>query len=139
MKGGRTGIENGALGTHGIGALFILPGYIAWEPRCEVGGHRVVGCFDCDDERGVPVCVAGDAMGFVAGVEEEGDNGEEAEVGGEVEGGVGFVVEVRVLEAGRVVFDDALDEDQVVQVDGAAEADANVDPDGGVRLKVWDA
>lgn len=59
---------------------------------------------------------------------------EEGESGGEVEGGVAIVVEVGVLEVLGVVFDYALDEGKVVEVDGAAEADG--DGDHGPCVKV---
>ena len=124
-------------GDYSIRALLVLPAYAAGETRGEEGGDCVVAAGGCKGERGVPVGVAGDAVVFVAGGDEVLDEVEEAELGGEVEGGVAFVGEVRVLQALRVVFDDAFDEDEVVQVDGAAEADADVDPDGGVSLGFW--
>lgn len=67
-----------------------------------------MGCFYREHERGVPVGVAGDAIVVVAGVDEELDDCVEAEGRGQVEGSVGFVVEVGVLEARGVVLDDAL-------------------------------
>ena len=48
--------------------------------------------------------------------------------GSEVEGGVAFIIEIRVAEKGGVVTEDALDEEDVVEEDGAAEAGAGVDP-----------
>ena len=45
-----------------------------------------------------------------------------------MEGGVALVVVVRVAQEGRVVLQDALDEDEVVEVDGTAEAEGRVDP-----------
>lgn len=93
-----------------------------------------MGCFHREHERGVPVGVAGDAISVMAGVDEELDDRVQAELGGQVEGSVAFVVEVRVLEARGVVLDDALHEDEVVQVDGSAEADADVDPEDTVSL-----
>ncbi len=62
----------------------------------------------------------------VWGVGAHGDF-EEAKSCGEVEGGVAVVVEIRVLEIFRVVFDYALDEGEVVEVDGAAKADGDWD------------
>lgn len=124
-------------GGYSIRALFVLPAYAAGEARGEEGGDGVVGGGGREGERGVPVGIAGDAVVFVAGGDEVLDEVEEAELGGEVEGGVAFVGEVGVLQALRVVLDDAFDEDEVVQVGGAAEADADVDPDGGVNLGFW--
>lgn len=45
-----------------------------------------------------------------------------------MEGGVALVGEVWVLKAAGVVLDDALDKGEVVEMDGAAEADGDVDP-----------
>lgn len=45
-----------------------------------------------------------------------------------MEGCVAYVGEVGVLKVAGVVLDDALDEGEVVEVDGAAEADRDVDP-----------
>lgn len=44
-----------------------------------------------------------------------------------MEGGVAVVVEIGVLEMFRVVFDYALDEGEVVEVDGTAKADGDWD------------
>ena len=52
---------------------------------------------------------------------------EQAELGGEVEGGVAVVGEVGGLEGARVVFDDSFEEEEVVEVDGATEATGGVD------------
>lgn len=52
---------------------------------------------------------------------------EEAKTCGEVEGGIAVVVEIRILEIFGVVFDYALDEGEVVEVDGAAKADRDWD------------
>ena len=49
---------------------------------------------------------------------------------------VAFVIEVRVLKALGVVLDNTLDEDQIVQVDGSADADTDVDPVDTVSLRV---
>ncbi len=46
-----------------------------------------------------------------------------------MEGGVAIVVEVGVLEIFGIVLDYALDEREVVEVDGAAEADGDGDHD----------
>lgn len=43
--------------------------------------------------------------------------------------GVAIVAEIGVLQALRVVFDDAFDEGEVVEMDGSAEADGDVDPE----------
>lgn len=48
-----------------------------------------------------------------------------------MEGGVGFVGVVRVEEVGWVVVDYALDEEEFVEEDGAAEARGDVDPAAG--------
>jgi hypothetical protein len=50
------------------------------------------------------------------------------ELSGKVEGCVAFIGKVGVLKVAGVVLDDALDEGEVVEVDGAAEADRDVDP-----------
>lgn len=47
---------------------------------------------------------------------------------GEVERSVALVCEIWVLEVAGVILDDALDEREVVQVDGTAEAERGVDP-----------
>lgn len=120
---------------YSISALFVLPANTTREARSEEGRDRVVRRFYREHERRVPVGVAGDAILVVAGINEECDDFVEAERGGQVQAGVGFVVEVGVVEARGVVLDDALDEDEVVQVDGSAEADADVDPDGAVSLR----
>ena len=52
----------------------------------------------------------------------------QAQLGGEVEGGVAMVLIVRVAYKGRMVLEDALHEDEVVEVDGTAEAEGGVDP-----------
>lgn len=49
--------------------------------------------------------VAGDFGFFVAGGDEQGDDGDAAGLGGEVQGGVGFVGEVGVEEEGWVQSD----------------------------------
>ena len=77
---------------------------------------------------GVPADFSMEGVAFVAGAEEEVDDGEEALLAGEVQGGVAFVVEVWVGEEGGVVAEDALDEEDVVEDDGSAEAGAGVDP-----------
>jgi len=55
-------------------------------------------------------------------------NLEQAELGGEMERGVAIVAKVWVLHALGVVFNDALHEGEVVEVDGSAEAGGDVDP-----------
>lgn len=101
------------------------------------GIHKEFADFDVpvargEHERGVVLGIAADfarkRLAFVAGVDEEVDDGEQAVGGGEVEGGVALVVEVRVGEEVWMVAEDALDEQDVVEKDGAAEARAGVDP-----------
>ena len=69
----------------------------------------------------------------MADVDEEESYVVEAEGGGEVEGGIAVVGEVRVLEEGGVGFEDAAEEGEVVEVDGAANADGGVDHIWGVQ------
>jgi len=45
-----------------------------------------------------------------------------------MERSVALVCEVWILKVAGVVLDDALDEGEVVEVDGTAEADRDVDP-----------
>jgi len=52
-----------------------------------------------------------------------------------VEGCVASIGEVWVFEIAGVVLDDALDEGEVVEVDGAAEADGDVDPVVNIRRR----
>ncbi len=68
------------------------------------------------------------------GVDTYGDL-EQAELGGEVKRGVAIIAEVGVLQALGVVLDDALDEGEVVEVDGSAEAGGDVDPGWLVRTE----
>ena len=63
----------------------------------------------------------------MASVDEEEGYVVEGERGGEVEGGVAVVSEVWILEEGGVGFEDAAEEGEVVEVDGAADADGGVD------------
>ena len=67
--------------------------------------------------------IAADAIVFMPVLDEEESDIVEAELGGEVEGGVAVVGEVGVLENGGVGFDDAFEERKVGEVEGAAEAD----------------
>ena len=55
-----------------------------------------------------------------------------------MQGRVGLVGEVWVLQRGGVVLNDALDEDEVVEVDGAPEADGDVDPAGSLDSWGWE-
>lgn len=71
-------------GGYSIGPLLVLPSYTAREPRREGGGDCVVGFFDREHERRVPVGIAGDAIVVVAGVDEELDDFVEAELRGQV-------------------------------------------------------
>jgi hypothetical protein len=81
------------------------------------------------------VFVEGDSTlsGFVAEGKQDADDGEEAEGGGEVEGGVGEALGggVGVVKEVGVLFYDAVDEEGVVGMDGAAEAEGGVDPGVG--------
>ena len=87
-----------------------------------------------EHERGFLQGVAGDFGALVAGGDEQRDDGDAAGESGEVQGGVGFVGEVRIEQEGGVQADEAGDEDGVVEVDGAAEAGGGVDP-GGVFVR----
>ena len=60
---------------------------------------------------------------------------EQAELGGEMKGGVAIVTEVGALQALGIVLDDALHEGEVVEVDGSAEAGGDVDPGSLVRME----
>lgn len=64
--------------------------------------------------------------GGVGGGDTYGDL-EQAELGGEMKGGVAMVAEVGALQALGVVLDNALDEGEVVEVEGSAEAGGDVD------------
>ena len=55
---------------------------------------------------------------------------QEAQLRGEVERGVALVCEVWVLEVLGVVLDDALEEGEVLETDGSADADGDVNPLG---------
>lgn len=81
-------------------------------------------------ERGLVVFVQADARGFMAEREKERDDGEVAEVAGEVEGGVGEAGEgvIGVVEERGVGFENAGAEEGVGDVDGAPEAEGWVYP-----------
>ena len=49
----------------------------------------------------------------------------------EVEGGVALVCEIWVLQALGVVLDDTFEEGEVLETDGSADADGDVNPWGG--------
>jgi len=66
----------------------------------------------------------------MAGVDEELGNGCEAMFRREVQRRVGAVVKVRVAQVLVVVADDALDEGEVVEEDGAPESPGYVNPEG---------
>ena len=84
----------------------------------EVQGGLAVGCF-------------GGAVDFVGGAgDEEVGAGEVAVLCGEVEGGVAGGV--GVVQGVGVVFEDALEDEEVVVEDCAAEAQGDVDPGGGL-------
>lgn len=64
---------------------------------------------------------------------------QEAQLRGEVERGVALVCEVRVLEVLGVVLDDAFEEGEVLEADGSADADGDVNPLGVlVRVGFWE-
>lgn len=86
-----------------------------------------------EHERRVMVGVAGDFVVVVAGEDEEICDLGEAQRGGEVEGGVGLVFEVRVCESSWAVVDNTTDEERVVEEDSASKTRGDVDPGGTVR------
>ena len=67
----------------------------------------------------------------MAGVDEELGNGREAMFSREVQRRIGAVVKVRVAQVLVVVADDALDEGEVVEEDGAPESPGYVNPGRG--------
>ncbi len=78
------------------------------------------------------VCVTADLCLFVSSFDEVLGDLDEVVDRGEVQAGVAFVLEVWVLEEVRVVADDALDEEDVVEEDGSPEASGRFNP--GVRV-----
>ena len=65
---------------YGICALFVLPACAPWKPCREEAGDGFMG-FYRQHERSVPVGVAGDAIVFVAGIDKEFNDIQEAELG----------------------------------------------------------
>lgn len=71
------------------------------------------------------------------GEEEEGGangNFEKSELGSEVEWGIAVVGDIGGVQGAGVVFDDAFEEDEVVEVDGAAETGGKVDHRNSIYL-----
>lgn len=108
--------------------------------------------FDCDEEGRVPVCVAADALVFVARIDQE-LLGHSLAVGlvlatsigkvsthcyldkpqlcSEVKRGIAIVCEVRVLQAFRIVLDYSFKEGKVFEMDSSADAKGDVNPEQG--------
>ncbi len=57
------------------------------------------------------------------------DNGKKAQLCGHVQGGVALVRKIWVLQDLAVVLDDALDQEEIVEVNGSLEADGGVNHD----------
>ena len=115
--------------------------------------------FDCDKEGRVPVCVAADALVFVACIDQEllvhslavgpslaVHTGkaithcylDEAQLCSEMERRVAIICEVRVLQAFGVVLDYSFEERKVFEMDGPADAKGNVNPDArSTELRSW--
>jgi hypothetical protein len=84
-----------------------------------------------DDERGLVVLVQADAGGFVAEGEQGADDGQVAELAGQVQRGIGEPAgrEVWIVqEVWRVRVADSRDQERVICVDGPAKAQGGVDP-----------
>ena len=63
---------------------------------------------------------------------------QQAQLRGEVERGVALVCEIWVLQALGVVLDDAFEEGEVLETDGSADADGDVNPRGiFIRVGIW--
>jgi hypothetical protein len=60
-------------------------------------------------------------------------NLQEAIGGCQVQRRIAQVVEVRILKIGGVVLDYALDEGEIIVLDGPTEADGHVDPEVGIH------
>lgn len=90
----------------------------------------VAGCCGEHEGRLVRIVERRGAAGFVAAFDEEFDDGEVAELSGEVEIGVGVArgCVVGVVQEVGVGFEDAGDEEGVVKADCAAKAEGGVDP-----------
>ena len=63
---------------------------------------------------------------------------QKAQLRGEVERGVALVCEIWVLQALGVVLDDAFEEAEILETDGSADADGDVNPWGGFLIRVGD-
>ena len=62
---------------------------------------------------------------------------QQAQLRGEVERGVALVREIWVLQALGVVLDDAFEESEVLETNGSADADRDVNPGRGSFGKSW--
>lgn len=77
--------------------------------------------FSSQHERGVVLCSSRDFGSVVAEREEQMDDFGETSFGGQVKRSVGFVGIVGVVEEERVVLEDAVDEEHVVEENRSAE------------------
>jgi hypothetical protein len=135
--------EGGAYRVH---AVFVRPGDAARKALDEQGAGVELLVLAGEHQGRFVVGVERDVVLLVAGVDEQllslvsnlcqgakhGTDGDldAAELGGEVQGGVAPVVDVRVADLAWVLGHDALDEEGVVEGDGAAQADRDVQPGG---------
>lgn len=108
---------------------FIFPIHSLREAFSEVNAAFLFTRRSRKHERRFPIVVPADHAVFVAGVDEELGNGREAMFRREVQRRVGAVVKVRVAQVLVVVADDALDEGEVVEEDGAPESPGYVNPE----------
>lgn len=79
-------------------------------------------------QRSVPIGILTNPTVFMASVYEELGDIEQAQSCGQMERCVAIVCKVGVLDVLRVVFDDALEEGEVFEVDGTSDAGGDIDP-----------
>lgn len=132
VSAGKTGDPEKGGDKYRVQPRLVPPWDALWKSLRQHDTHLFFARHGCKHERRLPLIVPADHAPAVdilmALLYEKLSNASEAASGGEVQRSVAMFVPVGVLQVGRVIADDALDEREVVEQDGAAQPSGYVNP-----------